>query len=335
VKRPLIALFLCALPVLAHNWVPATAGPAPKASWLPGPFEKRAAPIMGPSASGLDDKNVYNMAVVKDGERFLMLYRGESKKEAKNDVTGRLFYAESVDGEAFTRESQPVLVGTEPYEKNGVEDPRAVKVGDTYYLTYSGYDGQIARLCLATSTDYKHWTKHGPMFPSFPARPDRRYAENWTKSGAILPERLTEGRFQGLYVMAFGDTDLWLATSPDLLHWTYLPEPFMRVRPDHRDCKLIEPGPPLLRTKDGILLLYNSADQQNRYAMFAALLDPADPSRVLQRTATPLLEPTLGWEQEGYVPHVVFGEALLPDGDHWNLYYGGADRFIGLARAPR
>lgn len=329
-KRALLAL-LCALPVLAHNWVPATAGRPPRAAWLPGPFEKVSAPIMGPSASGLDDKNVYNMAVVKDGERYLMLYRGESTKEAKNECTGRLFFAESVDGETFAREKEPVLTGTEPYESNGVEDPRAVKVGDTFYLTYSGYDGKIARLCLATSQDYKHWKKHGPMFPKFPS--NGRFTENWTKSGAILPEKLTAGRFAGQYVMAFGDTDLWLATSPDLLHWTYLPEPFMRTRQDRQDCALIEPGPPLMRTKDGILMLYNSADRQNHYAMFGALLDAEDPTRVLHRTDTPILEPTLGWEQDGYVPYVVFGEALVPDGDHWNLYYGGADRAIGLARA--
>ena len=53
-----------------------------------------------------------------------------------------------------------------PYEKGGgVEDPRLVKIGHTYYLTYTGYNnvdgvgptGKDAQLCLATSTDLVHW----------------------------------------------------------------------------------------------------------------------------------------------------------------------------------
>lgn len=331
-RKFVLVVSLCALAWAVNGWVPATRRAPGAADWCPGPFEKLERPIMEPAAAGLDDKNVYNLAVhrAEDGT-FHMLYRGESKKEAKNDVTGRLFYAHSQDGRHFDRDGVPVLTGTEWYEKNGVEDPRVVQVEGTFYLTYSGYDGKIARLCLATSRDFKNWRKHGPMFPTFPAPPGARYAPDWTKSGAILPQRLSDGK----YLMIFGDTDLWLARSDDLLHWTYRPEPIMRPRPDLRDCALIEPGPPLRLTDDGILLLYNSADRQNHYAMFAALLDPDDPSRVLHRTTEPLLEPTLDWEINGYVPHVVFGEALIPTPEGWLLYYGGADRCIGLARAPR
>ena len=328
--KPIVIIFgLTASLIAAPAWVPATAGPPPRADWLPGPFEKRSEPILKPSASGLDDKNVYNMAVVRAKNSVLwMLYRGESKKEAKNECTGRLFLASSSDGIEWKRYPNPVLSGTEPYEKNGVEDPRLIEVDDTFYLTYSGYDGKIARLCLATSKDLLEWKKHGPIFPDFPA--GERHPQGWTKSGAILPQRLKNGK----YVMAFGDTDLWLAYSDDLLHWSYDPKPFMTPRKNRRDSKLIEPGPPLLMTDKGILLLYNSADEKNRYALFGALLDRDNPRQVLARTETPLLEPTLGWEKKGYVPHVVFAESLILDRRHgWLLYYGGADRYIGVAKA--
>ncbi|CAN0104096.1 unnamed protein product [Phaeothamnion confervicola] len=289
---------------------------------------------MKPSAHGLDDKNVYNMAVVKDNGTFSMIYRGESKAEDKNECTGRLFLATSTDGVHFSRNEAPVFVGSESYESHGVEDPRIVKVGGTFYMTYSGYDGHIARLCLATSTDLRNWDKLGPMFPKFPAGPNGRFSEDWTKSGAILPEKLTSGRFAGEYVMVFGDTDLWLAHSKDMTHWDYLPDPVLRTRPEHHDRALVEPGPPLMLTKQGILLLYNSADEHNHYAMMGALFDAQDPTKLKKRLDLPFLEPTLNWEKTGYVPHVVFGEALIHDGDHWNLYYGGADHQIGLARAP-
>ena len=53
------------------------------------------------------------------------------------------------------------------YEVHGAEDPRVTEIDGTYYLTYSGYDGTRALLCLATSTDLLSWTKHGPLFPDF------------------------------------------------------------------------------------------------------------------------------------------------------------------------
>jgi hypothetical protein len=35
----------------------------------------------------------------------------------------------------------------------GCEDTRVVEGGGTYYMTYTGYDGVSARLCLATLRD--------------------------------------------------------------------------------------------------------------------------------------------------------------------------------------
>ena len=63
------------------------------------------------------------------------------------------------------------MVATQPFElPGGCEDPRVVQVGGTYYMTYTGYDGTSARLCLATSRDLLRWTKHGPLFPNFRTR---------------------------------------------------------------------------------------------------------------------------------------------------------------------
>ena len=84
-----------------------------------------------------------------------MLYRAQDKLG-----TSRLGYAESADGVHFTSRSQPVLSPQADYEKDGgVEDPRLVKFGDTYYLTYTGYNKKDAQLCLATSKDLLHWQR--------------------------------------------------------------------------------------------------------------------------------------------------------------------------------
>ena len=105
------------------------------------------------------------------------------------------------------------MVATEPFElPSGCEDPRVVEVGGTYYMTYTGYDGTSARLCLATSPDLLTWTKHGALFPDFRTR---GVDKPWSKSGAILTKPLN-----GLYYMYFGDKDIYYATSRNLIQWT-------------------------------------------------------------------------------------------------------------------
>src|SRR5450432_3671558 len=90
--------------------------------------------------------------------------------------TSSLGYATSSEGVRLARRTEPVLVASEPYEKGGgVEDPRLVKVGDTFYLTYTGYnnvdgagaDKKDAQLCLATSTDLIHWSRKGIILPAY------------------------------------------------------------------------------------------------------------------------------------------------------------------------
>jgi predicted GH43/DUF377 family glycosyl hydrolase len=54
-------------------------------------------------------------------------------------------------------------------------------------MTYTGYDGVSARLCLATSRNLLSWTKHRPRFPDLVTRD---VDKPWSQSGAILTKRL-------------------------------------------------------------------------------------------------------------------------------------------------
>jgi hypothetical protein len=176
-----------------------------------GPFVRDPAnPILQPTDQPWESKFVFNpAAVVKDG-LVQLLYRAQGP-----DLRSSIGLATSADGVHFRRRSEPVLVATEPYElPGGCEDPRVVTVGGTYYMTYTGYDGTSARLCLATSRDLVHWTKHGPMFPDFQTR---GVGKPWSKSGAILTTPVVDpatGRRR--YVMYFGDKDIYYAWSDDL-----------------------------------------------------------------------------------------------------------------------
>jgi predicted GH43/DUF377 family glycosyl hydrolase len=319
----------------ADTWVSPTFEKPPHYSWMMGPFRKFSEPIFSPSQNGMDNHNTYNMAVLKDGATIWMLYRGESRKDTAKTNTGRLFLSKSTDGVHFERQPVPVLVCDQPYESRGVEDPRLIKVKGTYYLTYTAYDGKLARLCLATSTDLNHWDKHGPIYPNF-AEGNDVSPVGWTKSGAILDQPIAEGPYAGKYIMYFGESDMWMGYSDDLLHWKYVKEPVLRRRPGFGDSRVCEPGPPPIRTREGILLLYAGDDKTRPpfYVTYAALFDPKHPDRLLHRANKPILEPTLQWEQKGYIPNVVFAESLVHVGNHWNLYYGGSDHVIGLAEAP-
>ncbi|MBI3929661.1 MAG: glycosidase [Armatimonadetes bacterium] len=328
-----------------------------------GPWVKRRKPVLEPSLhpENFDSRNVYNMATIKEDGVVSMIYRGESLSEPAGSMTGRFGLATSTDGIRFSRfptdvSPRPILEPTEPYESRGIEDPRLVKVEDTYVLTYTGYDGQKGQLCLATSKDKIHWKKHGPIFPNFkqgdcPLVPHSPVGA--TKSGAILPERLEEGPYAGKYMMIFGDTTMHLAVSADLVHWEPIEKPVLEPRWDRFDSLLVESGPPLLRTQEGILCIYNSAGHdldppagstpeeaskflfaQRRYAVGMALLDPKDPTRVLARTDEPILTVTEDWEKNGYVGNVVFSEGLVKVNGEWLMHYGGADHVIGVAKAP-
>ncbi len=324
-------------------------------------FRKLDEPILKPSKDGFDSKNIYNMAVAREGNTIFMIYRGESRYETSKECTGRLGLAWSEDGIHFKRLDKPILVPEHDYERQGIEDPRLVKIGDKYILTYTGYDGKVARLCLAvykgknlsemlnSKEPWKLWEKRGPVFPDFhfpvtegKGSPAKR-VDGWTKSGAILPEPLKEGPFKGKYIMFFGDSSIWLGYADDPTDpksWHYIEKPVFTVRPDNFDNHLVEPGPPPIMTSKGILLFYNSAgkaDGKNYkgselvYKLGAILLDPKDPRKVIARTREPLMVPEAKWEREGYVNNVVFLEGILEKDGKLYAYYGGADRYVGLA----
>lgn len=67
------------------------------------------------------------------------------------------------------------------------------------------------------------------------------------------------------------------------------------------------------------------------YAVGAMLLDPDDVSRVIARTAEPLMSPETDGETAGTVPNVVFPTAIEEiDGARY-VFYGMADARIGVA----
>jgi beta-1,2-mannosidase len=284
-------------------------------------------PILTPRGHTWQSVGTFNPAVVLHNGRFVMLYRAQDK-----NGTSRLGYAESSDGIHFARRPEPVLSPETNYDREGgVEDPRLVKFGDTYYLTYTGYNKKDAQLCLATSKDLIHWERKGVILPAYKGN----WNVGWTKSGAIVPEKI-----QGKYWMYFLGTSadktdqMGLAYSTDLIHWAEATQtPVLPRRPGQFDSRVVEPGPPPIITKDGIVLIYNAADDKLVYRTAIAVFDPHDPSKLLSRSEKPTFVPVKAWEKVGQVPNVVFVEGMVRQGSRYLFYYGAADKYIGVAEA--
>src|SRR5687768_1062124 len=215
-----------------------------------------------------EEKDVFNPAAVVRNDTVFLLYRAEDSI-GKFAGTSRIGLAWSTDGLHFTKHPTPVLYpDNDPakiYEwEGGCEDPRIVEdENGTYYMTYTAYDGDKARLLIASSKDLYHWTKHGHAFKN-----DTAQVNKWSKSGSIICKyengKAIAIKINGKYYMYWGDTDIFLAVSDDLINWSPVADDkgnartIFGPRSKKFDSDLVEPGPPAMLTDKGILLIYNS-----------------------------------------------------------------------------
>jgi beta-1,2-mannosidase len=295
-----------------------------------------------------EEKDVFNpAAVVRDGKVYL-LYRAEDMI-GKFAGTSRIGLAFSDDGIRFTKMKEPVFFpdndSLKIYEwEGGVEDPRIVQSDDgTYILTYTAYDGRVARLLVATSRDLIQWQKHGLVLRG-------KYKDSWSKSGAIVARqdgsRIVAHKVGGKYWMYFGDTDLYMATSDDLVHWQPVEENgklkvVLRPREGYFDSRLVESGPYALVREQGIVLFYNGMNldsagrdpgiEPGAYCAGQALFDKDDPTKLRGRLEKNFMKPERPYEITGQVNRVCFLEGMVPFKGKWFLYYGTADSKIAVA----
>ncbi|HEX9514101.1 MAG TPA: glycoside hydrolase family 130 protein [Puia sp.] len=357
---------------------------AADADWALLPFTKADSvnPVLQPgSGSFLDpirkekvsweEKDVFNPAIVVRDGKIYMLYRAQDKI-GKPGGTSRIGLAESTDGYHFTRHPSPVLYPAEDAEKKyewegGCEDPRVVEDGKgVYYMTYTAFDGKVARLLIATSKDLLHWTKQGPAFAK---AYNGKYKETWSKSGAIVSKyedgKIVATKVNGKYWMYWGDQNIWAATSDDLINWTPVEKgageadpvalkgqalnmPDLKIviptRAKKFDSDLVESGPPAMLTDKGILLIFNSRNipaigdsslPEGTYAASQVLLDTKDPLKTVHRLDHYFMKPDKPYEITGQVGEVCFLEGLAQFKGNWFLYYGTADSKIAVAVKAR
>ncbi len=334
-------------------------------------------PVGGPDIAWAA-KDAFNPGAVVHEGKVCLLVRAEDSV-GRYAGTSRLGLATSADGRLFELEPEPVLApGDDQWQAwewpGGIEDPRLVETPDGGFVcTYTAFDGKVGCLFTATSDDLRHWTKHGPAFAG------SRYVRNPTKSGAILTElkdgRLVAARHGGRFWMYWGEGFIYAATSDDLIRWSpeeveTAPDRYLTWDPakgahgstwridriagptglrslagprkGRFDSLLAEPGPPALKTSEGILLIYNGANHWEdgdpaappfAYQPGQILFDANDPTAVIARSREPFLriDPA---ESHGQVGNVCFAQGLVAFQGQWLLYVGLADSRIGVSTAP-
>lgn len=122
---------------------------------------KKEGIILEKTSLDFENEGVLNPAAIKEGDFVHLFYRAVQKGNHSTIGYCLLKGPLHIDD----RHYKPIMVPEFDYELQGLEDPRIVKIEDTYYLTYTGFDGVNALGCLATSTDLVTFEKKGILVP--------------------------------------------------------------------------------------------------------------------------------------------------------------------------
>lgn len=315
-------------------------------------------PILSPlETSDWESLVTCNPGVIYDNGVFYMLYRA-----AGNDTEHviRLGLATSKDGFHFERvSSQPAFGPSEDGPDSGcVEDPRIVKFGKEFYITYAyrpyapgqywkfGHDeillpecGENAPLAfrkslgntgLAMTTNFCKFRRLGRL--TSPVLDDRDVI--------LFPEKI-----QGKYVMLHRPKEyigekygvkypsIWMKFSDDLLCWEDKESHLLLTGRDNSWEEKIGGSTPPLKTSKGWLMLYHGVESGGLgcYRAGAMLLDSNNPTHIIGKTPSPILEPETEFETNGYYNGCVFPTGNVIVGNTLFVYYGAADKYVCAA----
>lgn len=314
-------------------------------------------PILSPNPeNSWENLVVCNPAAWYEDGTFYMLYRaaGDDKEHFIH-----IGLATSTDGFNFTRvQNTPVLSPTiGSFDGGSVEDPRVVKFGDEFYMTYAfrpyppgqywkyEYDAvkgpkhnsfapkcmrdNVGNTALAVSKDLKNFIKVGRLTePSLDDRDVILFPEKIDNKFFMLhrPKEYVGKQYGPKY------PSIWIKSSDDLMSWN-VPSKLLLAGKEWWEVKIGGNTPPI-RTDAGWLMLYHGVDEQFTYRIGACLLDLEDPTKVIYRTKDFIMEPETDIEKNGlYKWGVVFPTGNVLVNDTLYVYYGASDQWCCVATA--
>ncbi|MBB6622097.1 glycoside hydrolase family 130 protein [Clostridium gasigenes] len=237
------------------------------------------------------------------------------KKIAYLTSLSHIRIARSKDGENFKIDNEAFIKPIALEEEWGIEDPRITKIEDIYYINYTSVTRNGAATSLVSTNDFKSYERHGIIFAP----------EN--KDVTIFPKQIN-----GKYIAfnrpvpsAIGGADMWLAESPDLVHWGKQKHFYGVSNENSWENGRVGGGAVPFLTEKGWVKIYHAADKNDRYCLGAFLLDRDDPSKILAKTNKAILEPEEAYEREGFFGNVIFTCGCLFEDGIVKIYYGAAD----------
>lgn len=319
---------------------------------------KREGVVLEKTNLAFESGGVLNPAIYQDGDNLHLFYRAVKKGNFSTVGYAQLKGPTTVS----YRSESPILSPEYSFESHGIEDPRIVKIGSLWYMTYTAFDGINALGALAISDDLKSWHKRGIITPKYDHRQfaeiagmqklNNKYVLSyqtmqqkqipiyiWDKDLVMFPEKINE-KYYFLHRIRPGIQIAHIEDLKDLneIFWEkYLFQFSGHILMDPyylHESAYIGAGCPPIETEDGWILIYHCVEDKPSgyvYTSSAALLDKKDPAKLISRLPYPLLRPDENWEKKGVVSNVVFptGTALF-DGRLF-LYYGAADDCIAVA----
>jgi predicted GH43/DUF377 family glycosyl hydrolase len=305
-------------------------------------------------------------------EKVFLVVRGE--KELKDATWNRKslpYLAVSEDGIHFKPVSKnPLFEATEWYEKaGGVEDPRYFdmrlqpyvdpKDGKSFdgAILYTAFDGDIARVAIAyfnhdAPTVYR---KGGLLFspeevklnPLVPQKPE------WNKSPSAMQFRdAKSGKIRNIIYVGEGNAHhggimAIEGQGPMQWKWPVHKKPAIQGRMGHYDEGLVEPAfAPVIAPlpadlakktgeKNGIYMTLHGDSPPRGYQVGYRIFSLNDPAgKPIYESNGPFLWPELPEEKHGQVGNVVFASGSVEFQGRRFIYYGAADKRIGVASAP-
>lgn len=290
-------------------------------------------PILSPLPENpFEEKLVFNPAAVELQGAVHILYRAMD-----NANTSTVGYARSADG-VTVDERIPVpvygprewfeLKNGKPDGNSGCEDPRVSVIDGRLYMTYTAYDGVRVPHGALTSIAVEDFLA-------------KRF-ENWEAPRIVTPDGVDDKDLALLPEKIDGSFLLYHRINRRICA-DLLPD-FHSGRAVSRCIEVMGPregmwdatkvgiaGPPM-KVPGGWLMLYHGVSRRSRYRVGAALL-AEDGVTVVARAADPVFEPEEEYELSGEVNNVVFPCGAVVRGDTVVMYYGGADKVVGVATA--
>ncbi len=230
------------------------------------------------------------------------------------------------------------------WQEYGVGDARISRIGDTWYMTACCVSAERHSTALYTSSNALDWDLRGIVL-------------DHQNKDMLLFEGLIDGAFWALtrplgsLYFAFppdsefhGGPSINLARSPDALHWKPVETGGIRPRRDTPASEKVGGGAQPVLTPEGWLVLYHGVESGGvvgTYRTFWALLDAADPTKILRledKVAVLEHSPALTkpMQDQLYLDgEVVFTTGLADGGDHWIALSGEADLACRVTHIPK